>query len=157
MRGDKTYIRKGSEKSNDILQRDIALTRIAMTYRFTTMREDQQVIIAHNLHQGYQQRNIAQPVTLTMWHQLAQTDHTRFRAALQFMNCSRSCCWLQHRHTIYTSRVALHSLDNIAIRFFYQARISPAKRKSNRDIHARVIHLTYQVLSARQAHTRITV
>src|ERR1700730_4109110 len=53
MRGNETHIRKCCEKGDDVVQRYISLAWIYMPYRFAAMREDQQLILAHNLHHGH--------------------------------------------------------------------------------------------------------
>src|SRR5690348_14866344 len=95
----------------------------------------------HNIHKRRQQINIAQPVALTVRHQLAESDHTSFSTTFQFVYSAASSSGLQYSHAVNAFWEAAHRINHVTIGFLDQARIGPAKGKSYRDIHARGIHL----------------
>src|SRR5207302_10156272 len=114
--GIKQHIWKCREECNDIAQRNITLARIGMPNWLAAMREHEQLVLAHNLHNWHQQVNIAQLISLPMRHQLTQAYHARLGAAFQFTYGPWACRRLKHCHTVNMLRVAAHGINDVTIR-----------------------------------------
>src|SRR5713226_443206 len=128
-----------------------------MTYRFAAMGHNEHLMALRDLHDGREQFDIAEPIALSMRHQLAKPAHACLGAAFQFIYRRVTSRWLQHSHTIDAAWITAHSVNDIAIGLRDQGRVAPAKRKGYRDIYTRGVHFRYQVFGVCHRRARITV